>query len=682
MTTSYFKVQAGIQTGDVVIDAASGNFSGVGNITIVSTASANLGNAAIANYFVGNGIFLSNTAGANVSGQVGNALLAGTVYTNAQPNITSVGTLASLTVTGNISGGNLVTSNTVFAPEIVQNASTYDTRVSLSSVTGLINITSGGNSTKFAPSGIIELGGASQITGGTFGGSGVTLGTSQTDIFQNRGGNVTVQVGTGGSISNTWTFENGGNLSAPGKITSAGLVSNSTVDFTTASNVSLGAIGNLHITGGAAGYVLQTDGSGTLTFASAGSTGIAGIDKQVQFNDGGSFGASANFTFDKSTKVLTVDNITANGAGITYLTGANVNGNVSSAVQSHYANIANSVAGANVSGQVGNALVAGTVYTNAQPNITSVGTLASIDVTGNANVGNFVATGTGSFGANVNMQSQWVNNVGYPSLSTDAATKSYVDTMITSGITYHQPVYVATTSTLAVATGGTTAYNSPNGAANGIGAYISTTGTYLNIDGANVQTVGTRILVKDEANSAWNGVYTYANTTAIVRSTDTDEYGADSTEQISINDYFFTTGGTANKGIAWVISAPSGTITFGTSNITFSEFSTSQVYTAGTGLTLTDLTFSVNASQTQITSVGTLTSLSVTGNITAGNVDRCSKGMRLIRMALIMLIKHLPKQIIYITIEVKVEPTWCLLKSCKRITLWYRSIILLSLSWI
>jgi len=205
MTTSYFKVQAGIQTGDVVIDAASGNFSGVGNITIVSTASANLGNAAIANYFVGNGIFLSNTAGANVSGQVGNALLAGTVYTNAQPNITSVGTLASLTVTGNISGGNLVTSNTVFAPEIVQNASTYDTRVSLSSVTGLINITSGGNSTKFAPSGIIELGGASQITGGTFGGSGVTLGTSQTDIFQNRGGNVTVQVGTGGSISNTWT---------------------------------------------------------------------------------------------------------------------------------------------------------------------------------------------------------------------------------------------------------------------------------------------------------------------------------------------------------------------------------------------------------------------------------------------------------------------------------------------
>jgi hypothetical protein len=39
-----------------------------------------------------------------------------------------------------------------------------------------------------------------------------------------------------------------------------------------------------------------------------------------------------------------------------------------------YATTANSVAGANVSGQVGNALVAGTVYTADQPNITSVST--------------------------------------------------------------------------------------------------------------------------------------------------------------------------------------------------------------------------------------------------------------------------------------------------------------------
>jgi len=82
-----------------------------------------------------------------------------------------------------------------------------------------------------------------------------------------------------------------------------------------------------------------------------------------------------------------------NGSTLTNITGSNVDGNVTSAVQSHYANIANSVAGSNVSGQVGNALVAGTVYTNAQPNITSVGTLSSLTVTGNITGGNFVTTG-------------------------------------------------------------------------------------------------------------------------------------------------------------------------------------------------------------------------------------------------------------------------------------------------
>lgn len=67
--------------------------------------SANLGNLVVGNYFQGDGHLLSNIsitslAGANVTGQVGNALVAGTVYTNAQPNITSVGALTTLTVSG------------------------------------------------------------------------------------------------------------------------------------------------------------------------------------------------------------------------------------------------------------------------------------------------------------------------------------------------------------------------------------------------------------------------------------------------------------------------------------------------------------------------------------------------------------------------------------------------------
>ena len=431
----------------------------------------------------------------------------------------------------------------------------------------------------------------------------------------------------------------------------------------------------------------------------AGSTGY------VQFNNNGNFAASANFSFDSALNTLTVlGNIVSTNANLGNLATANFftgSGNLLSNIQ-----------GANVTGQVANASVAGTVYTNAQPNITStgtltslvvtgnvsagnvsgtlltgtlttaaqpnvtsVGTLTSLAVTGNANVGNIgannvVFTGTGYFGANLNMNNNWINNVGYPNLTTDAATKAYVDTMISSGISYHQPVNVATTTTLTIATGGTTAYIQPNGAGNGIGAYISTTGAFNYIDTVNVQTIGTRILVKNEANAAWNGVYTYANTTAIIRSIDADQYGPDSAEELSINDFFFTQGGVVNEGFSFVVSAPAGVITFGTSNITFSVFTTSQIYNAGTGLTLDGTTFSIsntvvtsgsygngdsvgtftvneqgqltaasnviitaNAANltgttlaativnSSLTSTGTLTSLDVTGNVSAGNIS-------------------------------------------------------------
>ena len=72
----------------------SNTISTTGNIT---AGNANLGNAVTANYFIG-----------NFYGTANSATTAATVTTNAQPNITSTGTLTSLTVTGNITGGNIV----------------------------------------------------------------------------------------------------------------------------------------------------------------------------------------------------------------------------------------------------------------------------------------------------------------------------------------------------------------------------------------------------------------------------------------------------------------------------------------------------------------------------------------------------------------------------------------------
>jgi hypothetical protein len=59
-----------------------------------------------------------------------------------------------------------------------------------------------------------------------------------------------------------------------------------------------------------------------------------------------------------------------------------------------------------------------------------------------------------------------------------------------------------------------------------------------------------------------------------------------------------------NKGSSYVVSSPTGTITFGTSSITFSQFSTSQIYSAGTGLTLANTTFSISNTAVTIGSYG------------------------------------------------------------------------------
>jgi len=64
------------------------------------------------------------------------------------------------------------------------------------------------------------------------------------------------------------------NITSVGTLTN--LASNGTVNFTNASNVSLGAIGNVRITGGTNGYVLSTDGAGNLSWVAGGGAGSYG----------------------------------------------------------------------------------------------------------------------------------------------------------------------------------------------------------------------------------------------------------------------------------------------------------------------------------------------------------------------------------------------------------------------
>ena len=115
--------------------------------------------------------------------------------------------------------------------------------------------------------------------------------------------------------------------------------------------------------------------------------------------------------------------VSGDGANLTSVPGQQITGEVD------FAQVANSVAGANVSGQSANALVAGTVYTAAQPNITSTGTLTSLTVSGLVNAGS-VQTPTLTTGANTTAGSitgNWTLTAGSKLESTYADLAEYYD---------------------------------------------------------------------------------------------------------------------------------------------------------------------------------------------------------------------------------------------------------------
>ena len=111
-------------TAGTVTTAAQPNITSTGTLTSLQVNGIVTAQSFTANtgLFTGDGGNLSNIAGANV-GLVANATyavsagsspLAGTVTTAAQPNITSVGTLSALSVTGNVSAGNVSGTGGVF----------------------------------------------------------------------------------------------------------------------------------------------------------------------------------------------------------------------------------------------------------------------------------------------------------------------------------------------------------------------------------------------------------------------------------------------------------------------------------------------------------------------------------------------------------------------------------------
>lgn len=167
--------------------------------------------------------------------------------------------------------------------------------------------------------------------------------------------------------------------------------------------------------------------------------------------------------------------------------------------------------------------------------------------------------------ADLSVNNHKLTNVATPTLATDAATKGYVDS-VALGLDVKASVRAATTAA------GTLASSFANGSV---------------IDGITLAT-GDRILVKNQAAGAENGIYVVAASGAPTRSAD-----CNSTTSYISGAFVFVETGTVNAGSSWVVSTQ-GTITPGTTAVTWVQFTGTIAYTAGSGLTLTGTVFSAN----------------------------------------------------------------------------------------
>ena len=127
------------------------------------------------------------------------------------------------------------------------------------------------------------------------------------------------------------------------------------------------------------------------------------------------------------------------------------------------------------------------------------------------------------------------------------ATKQYVDA-VAEGLHVHASCAAATPATLASIIGGTVTYN--NGTA-GVGATLTLSVALTVLDGYTLLN-GDRVLVKNEATQANNGIYTWATGgTVLTRATDFD-----TAAEIASGDFTFVTNGTLYASTGWVQTNP------------------------------------------------------------------------------------------------------------------------------
>ena len=573
---------------------------------------------------------LSNTTASNTTVNVSSYANFTASTITAQANLSVIGNIVgAANFTGNVTAGNLISTALVQGVTVSASGNVIGGNVTTG---GLISATGTITSAANISGGNILTGGIISSTGNLTAGNISTAGNVSASYFIGNisgnidaaGANTQVQFNDVGDIlgaSAGFTFNKVGNiLTANGNINGANV---STAGTVTAASVVGGVI-----TGS------STSVTGTTTAASVvggvitgSSTSVTGTTTAASVVGGVITGSSTSVTGTTTAASVVGGVITGSSTSVTgTTTAASVVGGV---ITGTSVSVTGNVTGLNHFGT--SVSVSGNVTT---PVVTSTGVMT-------------ISTGSGDLTlnptGNVTMSSKNINSLADPVQDQDAATKFYVDSVAT-GLDIKASVLAATNANLNSYSSGTVSYN--NGTS-GVGATLTTTGAYTTIDGANVQTANTRVLVKNEANATWNGIYVYSNSTVLTRSADFNQ-----PNEVA-GAYTFVETGTTWADTGWVCTT-NNPVVFGTTSIVFVQFSGAGSYTANTaaGISLTGSVFSAlvdnnttafdgggniivkaganlttpnigAATGTSLSVTGAVnagTTMSATGNLTAGNV--------------------------------------------------------------
>ena len=183
--------------------------------------------------------------------------------------------------------------------------------------------------------------------------------------------------------------------------------------------------------------------------------------------------------------------------------------------------------------------------------------------------------------ADLNLNNYKITNLATPTLSTDAATKAYVDG-VAEGLHIHAASYAATTTNL------NATYS--NGTA-GVGATLTNAGANaaFTTDGVS-PSINARILVRLQTATAENGIYVLSTVGdgstpwVLTRATDFD-----TAAEMSGGDFTFVDAGSTLANTGWVSVDEVNTV--GTDPVVFQQFSGAGTYTASDGVLLTGTNF-------------------------------------------------------------------------------------------